>query len=271
MPNYNEKTNLGPLTNSEFFDLDNAPFNIEGHCLYSVLSGSRAYGIETPTSDYDYRGVLWLDEKYLLGLSKCEQVESSTKDITYYSLNKLFQLSLKNNVHAMEILWMPERSVQMIHPLFQQVLDNKEIFLSKRVGYTCGHYAFQQVKIALTKLKNKTGRVELIEKYGYDTKFMSHAIRIYRMAREVLETGHLEVYRNDREFLLDVKLGKYKLEDLVVMDKDENDKDIFTGGLLYEEQKKFYEALNNTTLPEDPPFEKIEKLLIKVQKETLGI
>lgn len=165
---------------------------------------------------------------------------------------------------------MPKRTVKFVHPVFQQVLDNKELFLSKRIGYTCGGYAFQQVKTAFTKIKNKTGRVNLIEKFGYDTKFISHSLRIYRMAIEVLETGNLEVYRPDREFLLDVKNGKYKLEELVVMGKDEDGKDTFVSGVLAEELKRFNAAMLVTTLPQDPPFQQIENLLIKIQKELLG-
>jgi len=270
MIDYTTKPDLGKLSESEFFDLDNPPFDIQKHCLYSVISGSKAYGLDTPTSDTDIRGVVYLPERMLLGLGRFEQIENQSKDICYYSLQKLFNLALKNNVHAMEMLWMPKRTVNFIHPLFEQVLDNKNLFMSKRIAYTCGGYAFQQVKVAFTKMKNKTGRVSLLEQFGYDTKFMSHSIRIYRMAREALETGFLNVYRPDREFLLDVKVGKYKLEDIVVMGKNSEGKDTFVGGLLAEELRLFNEALAKTKLPTDPPFQKIENLLIKVQKEALS-
>lgn len=270
-PDYTKKPDLGELSESAFFDLETPPFDLKKHCLYSVISGSKAYGIDTPESDTDIRGVFYLPERFVLGLGRCENIENQTKDITYYSIVKLFNLALKNNVHAMELLWMPNRTVNFIHPLFQQVLDNKDLFLSKRIAYTCSGYAFQQVKVALNKLKNKTGRTHLIEKYGFDVKFLSHSFRIFRMAREALENGELQVYRPDREFLLDIKNGKYKLEELVIMGKDEQGRDSFVGGLLADEYKSFDEALNKTKLQKDPPFEKIEKLLIKIQKECLEL
>jgi hypothetical protein len=270
MDDFTVKPDLGELSKSEFFNLDFPPFDIQKHCLYSVIAGSKAYGIDTPESDTDERGVIWLPERFVLGLGRCEQIENQSKDIVYYSLHKAFTLLLKNNIHLMELLWMPKRTVNFVHPSFQQVLDNKELFLSKRIAYTCGGYAWAQVKLGLTKLKNKTGRTHLVEKFGFDSKLISHAFRLLRMGRQALETGTFDVYRPDREFLLDIKNGKYKLEDLVIIGKNEKGKDIFTGGIILEEYRLFEEAIAKTSLKNDPPFEKIENLLIKIQKEFIN-
>jgi hypothetical protein len=259
------------LKENQFFDLLTPPFDIQKHCLYVAITGSRAYGIDTPTSDYDIRGVLYLPEEFIFGSKTCEQVENQTKDIAYYSPKKFFNLALKNNVHAMELLWMPERTVKFTHPLFQQVLDARNLFLSTRIAYTCGGYAFQQVKLSFLKKANNSGRQHLITTHGFDTKMLSHAFRIFRMGREALVTGNLEVYRTDREFLLDIKRGRYTLEELVIMGKDENGKEDIVGGLLFEEKTLFNEAVKKTKLPSHPDFNLIDKLLVKLQKETLDI
>jgi hypothetical protein len=91
------------------------------------------------------------------------------------------------------------------------------------------------------------------------------------MGREALVTGNLEVYRTDREFLLDIKRGRYTLEELVIMGKDENGKEDIVGGLLFEEKTLFNEAVKKTKLPSHPDFNLIDKLLVKLQKETLDI
>lgn len=60
---YTTKPSLGELSESEFFDLNSPPFDVEKNCLYSVISGSKAYGLDTPASDTDIRGVFFFHRK----------------------------------------------------------------------------------------------------------------------------------------------------------------------------------------------------------------
>ncbi|WRH66089.1 MAG: nucleotidyltransferase domain-containing protein [Planktothrix sp. GU0601_MAG3] len=46
---------------------------IENRTILLVLTGSRGYGLDTPTSDYDYRGVFIASEPYYLGFNIIEQ------------------------------------------------------------------------------------------------------------------------------------------------------------------------------------------------------
>jgi len=263
------KPDLKELSQSEFFDLSNPPFDVQEHLLYACISGSHAYGINTENSDLDVRGVIWVPENYLLGLLKCEQIASSKNDVTYFSIKKFFQLCMKGNVHGLEMAYMPQRTVKFIHPAFQKVLDNKQLFLSKRIGYTFSGYAYQQVKLMFTKISNNTGRQHLIEKFGHDCKMSAHVLRILRSGRELLETGHLNVYRNDKEELLAIRNGKYKLHELAVLGKNDKRRDSVVDGLFAEEFKLFYKALENNNFPKDPPFKEIESLLINLQREFL--
>ena len=43
---------------------------------------------------------------------------------------------------------------------------------------------------------------------NYDSKNMMHVFRLLLMAKEIAEEGKINVYRNDREFLLSIKEGK---------------------------------------------------------------
>jgi hypothetical protein len=58
-------------------------------------------------------------------------------------------------------------------------------------------------------------RAELEARYGYDTKFGAHVVRLLRMAQEVLSTGQVRVKRPDREELLSVRAGAWSFERLV--------------------------------------------------------
>lgn len=271
MTDFMSKPDLGEYSPNKFFDVGNSPFDIEDRMLYNVISGSRAYGLDTPASDVDIRGVVCPDLTWFFGLKNFEQVDNQKKDVCFYSLKKFFDLALKNNVHALEMLWMPERTVNYVHPVFQKVLDSKHLFMSKRLGYTCGGYAYQQVKLMFVKKANNSGRQALIEKFGHDTKMSSHALRILRMGREALTTGEMLVYRPDREELLTIKNGKYKLHEMAVLGTDSVGKEAVVDGMLKEEFDLFYKALHTSSLPDKPDEKKIEQLLIDIHKEYLNV
>lgn len=58
-------------------------------------------------------------------------------------------------------------------------------------------------------------RSELEEKHGYDTKHAMHLIRLLKTGVEIIETGNVPVKRNDAEYLLDIRFGKYSYEEII--------------------------------------------------------
>lgn len=263
-----EKPDLGNI-DQQFFDIATPPFDLESHRLFQVISGSHAYGTNVATSDVDLRGVVFLPSNFLLGLHRCENIENQSKDLCWYSPYKFFGLCYKNNTHALEMLYAPPFAVKFVHPIFEEVIVKRQMFLSKRLAYTCMGYAWQQVKLSFVKKANNSGRQELIQKFGFDSKLIMHSFRLLRMGRDALVNGHLETYRPDRDFLLNIRNGKFTLDELVIMGKDENGKDTAVGGMLKDEMRLFDEALLKSKLPEHPPFEQIEQMLVKLQRNLL--
>lgn len=188
---FTDKPHLDGLTDSDFFDLQNPPFNVEDYTIYSVVSGSRAYGTNVAGSDTDVRGVMVPPLKYFTGLASIKQIENQSKDICYYSLRRFFELACKNNVHALEMLYMHPSNINFVSPIMQKILDNRALFLSRNIGFSFGGYGHQSVLQMDIKKNNNTSRVSLIDKYGYDTKMFMHAVRLYRMGAEALSTGTL--------------------------------------------------------------------------------
>jgi predicted nucleotidyltransferase len=64
------------------------------------------------------------------------------------------------------------------------------------------------------KRRNQS-RKELEIKFGFDTKHAMHLVRLLRMAKEILETGKVTVYRPDREELLAIRNGAWTYEQIV--------------------------------------------------------
>ena len=65
--------------------------------LLDCVSGSRAYGLHTPQSDTDMKGVFLLPKRVYYGLEYAEQVNNDTNDEVYYELKRFVDLLGKNN------------------------------------------------------------------------------------------------------------------------------------------------------------------------------
>ena len=114
--------------------------------VLECISGSKAYGLDTPTSDTDIRGVFILPKEKFYGLEYVAQVSDANNDIVFYELRKCFELLLKNNPTIIELLNTPEDKIIFQHPLFKQI-DRTKI-LSKLCKNTFANYAIGQIKKA---------------------------------------------------------------------------------------------------------------------------
>jgi predicted nucleotidyltransferase len=83
---------------------------------------------------------------------------------------------------------------------------------------------------------------------GYDTKHAMHLIRLLLMGKEILSMGRVIVKRPDREFLLDVRNGKYTFQEIEQIAID---------------MMKEIESIRSD-LPPYPNRDAIDKLLIQI-------
>lgn len=117
-----------------------------GHILFECISGSRAYGLATPASDTDIRGVFVLPKDQFYGLNPIDQVSNASNDIVYYELRKFIELCAGNNPNILELLNVPEACITHKHPLFDSI--RPALFLSKRCETSFANYAYSQIKKA---------------------------------------------------------------------------------------------------------------------------
>ena len=68
------------------------------------LGGSHAYGMDTPTSDLDVRGVALNTREEILTYKNFEQFTNEATDTTIYSFNKMIHLLSNCNPNTIEIL-----------------------------------------------------------------------------------------------------------------------------------------------------------------------
>lgn len=114
--------------------------------LFEVISGSKSFGLNTPTSDTDIKGVYYLPKEAFFGLEYIPQISNETNDEVYYEIGRFIELLLKNNPNILEILATPEDCILYKHPIMN--LLQIEDFLSKLSKDSFAGYAITQIKKA---------------------------------------------------------------------------------------------------------------------------
>ncbi len=87
-------------------------------------------------------------------------------------------------------------------------------------------------------------------------KHAMHLIRLFLMGTELLEGKGINTYREkDREFLLKIRKGEFSYSEIFEMVND------------YE--KKFHYAAKNTYLKDEPDYDKVEELMISINRDVI--
>lgn len=237
---------------------------IDKHLILYGYRGSKSHGTyiapDEPqaTDDIDLMGVFIDDIGNYFGISRGRnsgtvEIKNGPYDIVLYEVRKMFSLLLKANPNVLSLLWLKEHLFVSKTVLGQIIIENRDIFSSKIAYHSFTGYAHSQLK-KMTHLERNgymgAKRKGLVEKFGYDTKNASHLIRLLNMGIEFLLTGELTVWRNERDILIDIKQGKWSLNEI----KDESTR-------LFERAKL---ALLKSSLPEKPDYRKADGLLIGI-------
>ena len=188
------------------------------------LGGSYAYGTNTETSDIDIRGVATHSPEDILTRKGFEQVVNEATDTTVYSLEKIINLLSNCNPNVIEILGLEPWQYIYINSIGQALVDNADMFLSKRAVHSFGGYASQQ----LWRIRNLSVRyvgqeeqerhvLESIKnaQYSYPGKYFSFSddsIRLY------LDNAIQDEY--EKEIFMDIHLTHYPLRDYKSMWND---------------------------------------------------
>ncbi len=114
--------------------------------LLECISGSKAYGLDTPQSDTDIKGVFYLPKDKFFGFDYIPQISNETNDEVYYEVGRFFELLSVNNPNILELLNTPEKCILHKDPLLDNLDPN--MFLSKLCKNTFGRFAMSQIKKA---------------------------------------------------------------------------------------------------------------------------
>jgi predicted nucleotidyltransferase len=134
-------------------------------------------------------------------------------DFAVYSIVRFFHLAMENNPNILDIIAVPANCIKHITPVGQLVRDNRRMFYHAGCFHKFrGYAAAQMAKLDGGSNRSNTKRAESIAKFGLDTKFLMHVVRLALECEQILLTGDLDLKR-DSQFLLSVRQGEMSLED----------------------------------------------------------
>ncbi len=217
---------------------------IEGDWTLALcgLVGSKAYGLDTASSDSDYLGVYQVDTTEFFKLSPPKQtatntdrIHPGTPDYTYHELGKFVSLALNCNPTILEALWLDDYT--HLDEVGQTLVSMREDFLSERARETFGGYARSQ----LHRMKTYQQPQERDEKY------VRHMFRLLEEGAHLLRTGVLKVKVDDPEELF--ALGRLGYDEVL--------EEFTKRAALFEKTK--------SVLPERPNRDKVGDFLMEAR------
>ena len=222
------------MTMKEIYELVKAPAydflrnneHLGRNIMFLTLGGSYAYGTNVEGSDVDIRGCALNRKEEILTGQNFEQFVNEETDTTIYAFNKLMKLLLNCNPNTIELLGCRPEHYLYVSKVGLELLDNRDMFLSKRCIQSFGGYSYSQLR----RLDNKA--VRTVEQEARE----QHILNSIRNASDSYKERFLEVPEDsirlyidksdqeeyDSEIFMDVHLIHYPLRDYKGMWSDMN-------------------------------------------------
>lgn len=197
--------------------------------IFRTQVGSGLHGVTVGDDDRDEMGLCIEPPEYVIGNDNFQQYIYRTQpeghrsgagdiDLVIYSLRKWCRLAAAGNPTVLLLLYVPQKEIVKSDGVYWDLRTNSDMFISKEVAARfIGYMVSQRDQMLGIRGKKHTNRPELVDKYGFDTKFAYHMLRLGIQGAELLTTGNLTLPMADehRSYLKDVRNGKHSKEDVL--------------------------------------------------------
>lgn len=187
--------------------------------ILTCLVGSQAYGIATADSDSDHMGVYVESRVNVMGLFPHDQVVQQgselAEDQVFYSLRKWAKLASRGNPTVLELLYAPVTDAVRTG---YDLRDHSHLFISRAAAGVYLDYAKQQrERLDGVRGQKNIKRIELVERFGYDTKYASQILRLLHQGIGLMENGQIQfpLPEAHRAEVMSVKLGEWSKDDVM--------------------------------------------------------
>lgn len=219
------------------------------------------------TDDRDEMGICVEPRRYIIGFGKFEQwvyrsaeeregfvgarSQAGDLDLTIYSLRKWARLALQGNPTVLLLLYLPDEAIVIRTTAGDRLRGLASAFASKHAGKRfLGYLEAQLQRLVGERGQRDVNRFELVEEFGYDTKYAMHMLRLGHQGVEFLESGRLFLPMREpvRSHLMDVRRGRIPLVDVLAEGR--------------ELESRLSGLLESSPLPIEPDLEAVENFVM---------
>jgi predicted nucleotidyltransferase len=242
------------------------PKFVEDNVIFEAVTGSYSYGIESNNSDTDVVAVVMNPKSdlfpnqagYIYGFGPPYQAFTTFQqhkipdsgveyDVALYGIANYFTLASAGNPNIIDLLFSPQFCIRHNTLVGQHIRANRKLFLHKGFKHKFIGYAYAQLK----KIDNKDKegkRADIISRYGFDTKYSAHLVRLCLECEQILQEGDLDLTKNSA-VLKAIRNGEWTEEQVRA---------------FFNDKEKYLEKLyQESSLPHSPDMDKIKALLVE--------
>jgi uncharacterized protein len=225
--------------------------------ILRVPAGSTLHGLHLPgKDDRDEVGICIEDREAVVGFNPFEQYIYRTAaeregkhdapsqpgdlDLTIFSLRKFLRLAMQGNPQILQCLFVPQPLCLIRTALGQHLQEIAPLIVSRQAGARyLGYLEAQRQRLMGERGQKKVNRPELEAKFGFDTKYAMHILRLGFQGVELMTTGKLTLPmpEKDRAYVYATRLGDIPLQDVLTKagELERDIKDLSTDGPLMPE------------------------------------
>jgi hypothetical protein len=243
---------------------------VEACTIIRAPIGSTVHGLHLEgTDDRDEMGVCIEPAHRVIGFNEFEQFiyRSATEregkhdapsqpgdlDLTIYSLRKWLRLALGGNPTIINLLFVPPEQLIQSSFMGSELQALAPCIVSRVAGNRyLGYLESQRRKLVGERGQKRVKRPLLEEKYGFDTKYAMHMLRLGHQGVELLLTGKISLPMKEpvRQHIRDVREGKVPLNDILQE----------TGDL----ERQLKDLIDTSWLQPEPQLKRVEDWMIEV-------
>lgn len=195
--------------------------------ILEVIVGSTLHGtaVDDGLEDLDMMAIVVERPRQFVGFSPDDtwvhrtkpqgvRSEAGDTDLAVYGLRKYLHLALKGNPTILLALFAKEPFIKRYDVRGLQLQALAPYIVSKQCYWPWKGYMKQQHErlLGLRGQRNVT-RPELVNRYGYDTKYAGHIVRLGLQGEEILTTGKmtLPMPQEQRDLCIKIRTGGFTL------------------------------------------------------------
>lgn len=145
-----------------------------------IVAGSRLYGLDTPASDTDTRGVfLNTDPAEIVGLSRRDVIKKESEDTLFLEFRHYLGHLRKSNTSSIELLF--AEGFEVLTDEFKAVREHRlNLIDSDNLFYSLMGYIHNEFRLANGERTGQLGgrRKAHVDEYGFSPKNFSHLLRL---------------------------------------------------------------------------------------------